>query len=88
MPLLDPDFLTRLSRMVVATRRRASGVQLGERRSPRRPGESLPYRGAVPHEMVDLPGGPLEVLAVEGWLTSAGMNPGQPVPGKTVRGLP
>jgi hypothetical protein len=30
----------------------------------------------------------LEVLAVEGWLTSAGMNPGQPAPGKAARGLP
>jgi transcriptional regulator with XRE-family HTH domain len=63
-------------------------MQIGERRYHLRPGDSLTYRGEVPHEMVDLPGGPLEVLAVEGWLTSAGMNPGQPVPGKTVRGLP
>jgi transcriptional regulator with XRE-family HTH domain len=63
-------------------------MQIGERRYHLRPGDSLTYRGEVPHEMVDLPGGPLEVLAVEGWLTSAGMNPGEPAPGKAARGLP
>jgi quercetin dioxygenase-like cupin family protein len=63
-------------------------MQIGERRYHLRPGDSLTYRGEVPHEIVDMPGGPLEVLAVEGWLTSAGMNPGQPAPGKAARGLP
>jgi transcriptional regulator with XRE-family HTH domain len=63
-------------------------MQIGERRYHLRPGDSLTYRGEVPHEIVDLPGGPLEVLALEGWLTSAGMNPGQPQPGKAARGLP
>jgi transcriptional regulator with XRE-family HTH domain len=61
-------------------------MQIGERRYHLRPGDSLTYRGEVPHEMVDLPAGPLEVLAVEGWLTSAGMNPGQL--GKSTRGIP
>jgi transcriptional regulator with XRE-family HTH domain len=61
-------------------------MQIGERRYHLRPGDSLTYRGEVPHEMVDLPGGPLEVLAMEGWLTSAGMNPGQV--GKGPRGIP
>jgi transcriptional regulator with XRE-family HTH domain len=63
-------------------------MQIGERRYHLRPGDSLTYRGEVPHEMVGLPAGPLEVLAVEGWLTAAGMNPGQPAPGKGARGLP
>jgi transcriptional regulator with XRE-family HTH domain len=61
-------------------------MQIGERRYHLRPGDSLTYRGEVPHEMVDLPAGPLEVLAVEGWLTSTGMNPGQL--GKGTRGIP
>jgi transcriptional regulator with XRE-family HTH domain len=52
-----------------------------------RPGDSLTYRGEVPHEMIDLPAGPVEMLAVEGWLTSAGMNPGRPAPGTTAHGL-
>ncbi len=61
-------------------------MQIGERRYHLRPGDSLTYRGEVPHEMVDLPAGPLEILAVEGWLTSTGMNPGQA--GKGARGIP
>lgn len=61
-------------------------MQIGERRYHLRPGDSLTYRGEVPHEIVDMPSGPLEVLAVEGWLTSAGMNPGQV--GKGTRGIP
>lgn len=63
-------------------------MQIGERRYHLRPGDSLTYRGEVPHEIAELPAGPVEVLAVEGWLTSAGMNPGQPAPGKAARGLP
>ena len=56
-------------------------MQIGERRYHLRPGDSLTYRGEVPHELLELPAGPLEVLAVEGWLTSTGMNPA-PVMGK------
>lgn len=63
-------------------------MQIGERRYHLRPGDSLTYRGEVPHQMVDLPAGPLEVLAVEGWLTSAGMNPGQGGQSKGLRGVP
>lgn len=57
MPLLDPDFLTRLSRMVVATRRRASGVQVGERRSQRR-GNSQEFADHRPY----VPGDDLRFL--------------------------
>jgi uncharacterized protein (DUF58 family) len=57
MPLLDPDFLTRLSRMVVATRRRASGVQIGERRSQRR-GNSQEFADHRPY----VPGDDLRFL--------------------------
>lgn len=63
-------------------------MKIGERRYHLRPGDSLTYRGEVPHEIAELPAGPVEVLAVEGWLTSAGMNPGKPAPGKAARGLP
>jgi transcriptional regulator with XRE-family HTH domain len=70
-------------------------MQIGERRYHLRPGDSLTYRGEVPHEVVELPAGPLEVLAVEGWLTAAGMNPvkaagkvaGQQL-GRLTRGIP
>jgi transcriptional regulator with XRE-family HTH domain len=61
---------------------------IGAQRHHLRPGDSLTYRGEVPHEVVELPAGPVELFAVNGWLTSAGMNPGQPAPGKGARGLP
>ena len=63
-------------------------MQIGDRRYHLRPGDSLTYRGEVPHQMIDLPAGSIEVLAVEGWLTSAGMNPGQGGQSKGLRGIP
>ena len=63
-------------------------MQIGGRRYHLRPGDSLTYRGEVPHEMVALPAGPIEVLAVEGWLNSAGMNPGKATHGTAPRGIP
>ena len=50
-------------------------MQVGEREYHLRTGDSLTYRGEMPHVVKGFPAGPTVVIAVQGWLTAGGMNP-------------
>lgn len=63
-------------------------MQIGEREYHLRAGDTLTYRGEVPHVIKSIPAGPTVVLAVQGWFTSGGMNVSERATGSRRSGLP